>query len=116
MSALDALTGAALDGVWMDVPRHRVMLGLRTGGEGPSGDGQHGFTDHTLTLEEVTEFGFQDATETLWSDARVASIRADHDPGAIRLHITFRGRSGAVDATCGKAVLRRSRPATHENR
>ncbi|RCV47811.1 hypothetical protein DEF23_26115 [Marinitenerispora sediminis] len=113
---MDALSGAALDGVWMDVPRHRVTFGLRTGAEGPGGDGQHGFTDHTLTLEEVTDFGFRDAADTLWADARVAAITAAHDPDSIRVHITFRGRSGAVEATCGKAVLRRSRPATREER
>ncbi|GAA3722911.1 hypothetical protein HDA32_000781 [Spinactinospora alkalitolerans] len=102
MSALGALSGAALENVWLDVPRHRVTMVLRTRDHDTDA-----VTDHTLVLEDVTDFSFFDETAEAWPHAQITDIQAEHDPDSMRVDFSFGGAAAGITVTCGKIVLRR---------
>ena len=103
MSALDALTGCALTGTWIDVPAHSVTLSLHTApGTEPS-------VGYTLVLQGVTDLSFYDDAPAPWAGAEVAGIQSEHDRGSLRLDFSFGGDASGLTVTCEKVLLHRTR-------
>lgn len=104
MTAFQALAGAVLDGVWVDVPEHRVIVTLRA-------DTESDQVTHTLVLEGVTDFRFFDENADAWPYAEVTDIAAEHGTGTMRLEFSFgpeaAGTAGTA-VTCTKAVVHRA--------
>ncbi|PSK97312.1 hypothetical protein CLV63_10830 [Murinocardiopsis flavida] len=101
MPGLQALRGAVLDGVWLDAPGHRVIVTLRA-------DRESDQVSHTLVLEGVTDFSFFDDVPEPWAEAQVADIATEHEPGTMRLDVSFETAAAGLAITCAKGVLHRN--------